>query len=80
MTPPRGSQVLHRIFSLENLRIFPVRNDEAYAFQSLHVALSSGPLPRNYCHGIKFSHIPWGHKLYMGLYRENFQNLPIPNH
>ena len=34
----------------------------------------------NYSPGVKFDPIPWGHKFYMGLYRENFRNLPIRSH
>ena len=48
----------------------------------MHVALSSEPLPR------EPKKKPWGqinpspgvHNFYMALYRENFRNLPVPNH
>ena len=30
--------------------------------------------------GVKFDPTPGGHKFYMGLYRENFRNLPVPSH
>ena len=30
--------------------------------------------------GVKFDTVPGGHKFYMGLYRENFRNLPVPSH
>ena len=70
LTPPK--------LYMENFRILPVRSYEAWGYQILHVALSSGLLPR----------VPWGqiwphpggHKFYIGLYRENFINLPVPSH
>ena len=34
----------------------------------------------NYSPGVKFDPHPGRHKFYMGLYRENFRNLPIRSH
>ena len=47
----------------ENFRNLPVPNHKAYAYQILHVALSSGPSPR----GVN----------YIGLYSEILQNLLV---
>ena len=38
-----------------------------------HVSSNDSP-------GVKFDPTPGGHNFYMGLYRENFRNLPAPSH
>ena len=59
----------------ENFRSLPVPGQKAYAYQILHVALSSEPLPWG-----QIWPRPGGHNFYMELYRENFRNLPVPSH
>ena len=34
----------------------------------------------NYNRGVKFDPTLGGHNFYMGLYRENLRNLPVPSH
>ena len=70
------------ITTLEIFENLVVLNHKAYVQLLLHVALCSGSLSSstNYSPGVKFDATPGGHKFYMGLYRENFRNLPVPRH
>ena len=59
---------------------FPVPNHKAYGYQILHVALSSGPLPRDVNYNPTVDLILKGYKFYMGLYSEIFRNLLVAKH
>ena len=66
---------------MENLPNLPVSSHKAQAYQILHLALSSRPLPRVpklQPWGQIWPH-PGGHMFHMGLYRENFRNLSVPS-
>ena len=66
-----------KIFLVETIRLRATKFGMCLYLMG-HVALSSGPLPS----------VPWGqiwprsggYKFYLGLYRENFRNLPVPSH
>ena len=59
LAPPQASQVLHGFIS-GNFSNLPLPSYKAQAYQILHVALSSGPLPRipKLSPGIKFGPTP----------------------
>ena len=73
LAPPRGYKFYIGL-QREKLPSLPVSCHKAWAYQILHVALSSEP----YQECPMYS--PGGHKFYLGLYRENFRNLPVPGH
>ena len=79
LAPPQGSQVLLG-FMKGKLKKFPVPNHKAYGYQILHVALSSGPSPRDENYNPRVELIAKGYKFYMGLYREIFRNLLVATH
>ena len=64
----------------ENFRNFPVPSHIAYGYQILLVTLSSGPSVRGVNYIPKVKLIAKDNKFYMGLYRENFRNFPVPSH
>ena len=45
-----------------------------------HYLVGLYQLCQKYSPEVKFDPIPWGHKFYIGLNRENFINLSVPSH
>ena len=64
----------------ESPRNLPVPKHEAYGYQILHVALSSGPSPRGVNYNPRVELTAKGYKFYMGLYSEIFQNFLVSKH
>ena len=59
----------------ENFRSLPVPSQKAYAYQILHVALSSGPSQKSVNYDPRVELIAKGYKFYMVSYGEVFRNL-----
>ena len=65
---------------MESAQIVALGSNKAYGYQSLHVALSSGPSPRDVNFSPRVDLIAKGYKFYMGLYSEIFRNLLVAKH
>ena len=76
---PQGSQALLG-FMKGKLQKFLVPNHKAYGYQILHVALSSGPSPRDVNYNPRVELIAKGYKFYMDLYSEIFRNPLVAKH